>query len=74
MMEKVCERLKSLRKQKGMTQHAVAEAVHMTDTGYIYYETGRRVPRLEQAIALADFFDVSLDYLVGRSDDPTRHG
>ena len=40
--------------------------------GYQRYEYGDRSPAFEQLIALADYFDVSLDYLVGRSDDPVR--
>lgn len=39
-----------------------------------YYLRGEKSPTLENLIALADFFDVSLDYLTGRSDDPRRDG
>ena len=41
--------------------------------GYQRYEYGEREPSFQKLIALADYFDVSLDYLVGRSDDPSRH-
>ncbi|MEK5166554.1 helix-turn-helix transcriptional regulator [Paenibacillus sp. FSL R5-0527] len=37
-----------------------------------HWERGTRTPSLEVACALADYFDVSLDYLVGRSDDSTH--
>ena len=40
---------------------------------YQDYEYGKVVPSAAILIALADYFDVSLDYLVGRSDDPQRH-
>ena len=40
---------------------------------YQFYEYGRSEPTAHILIALADFFDVSLDYLCGRSDDPARH-
>lgn len=39
---------------------------------YQRYEYGTREPAYQKLIALADFFDVSLDYLTGRSDDPRR--
>lgn len=67
------ERLKSLRKAKKYTQRQVAEGIGMREPHYQRYEYGDRTPRLEQLIALADFYEVSLDYLVGRSDDPERH-
>jgi transcriptional regulator with XRE-family HTH domain len=38
-----------------------------------FYETNERDPGLRALIKLADYFNVSLDYLVGRSDDPARH-
>lgn len=43
----------------------------MSALGYQRYEYGERSPSFDCLIALADFYDVSLDYLVGRSDDPT---
>lgn len=63
-----CERLKLLRDSHGFSQKQVAEAVGVSRTGYIYVETGRKKPSFDTLIALADFFDVSLDYLVGRPD------
>ncbi len=67
------ERLKELRTSKGLTQKQVYEAVGMSAIGYQRYEYGDREPAYQKLIALADYFDVSLDYLVGRSDDPSRH-
>ena len=49
-----------------------AEILGMGQRNYQKYETGEIDPPLSKAIVLADFFNVSLDYLVGRSDDPTR--
>ena len=66
------ERLKELRISRHLTQKQVYEAVNMSAIGYQRYEYGDREPAYQNLIALADFFDVSLDYLVGRSDDPTR--
>ena len=65
-------RLKELRTSRNLTQRQVYESVHMSALGYQRYEYGEREPAFQNLIALADFFDVSLDYLVGRSDDPTR--
>lgn len=67
------ERLKQLRTSKGLTQKQVYDAVGMSGIGYQRYEYGEREPAFSNLIALADYFDVSLDYLVGRSDDPARH-
>lgn len=64
------ERLKSLRKAKGVTQKSIAYSVSITEVSYQRYEYGTVCPSLDTLIALADFFDVSLDYLVGRTDKP----
>lgn len=70
---KISERLRELRKVNNLTQKAVSDATGLTNTGYQNYELGTRTPRLEQLVALADLYGVSLDYLVGRSDDPELH-
>jgi len=64
------ERLKSLRKERGLTQRQVFEGVKMTESAYQKYEYGKREPAYSYLIALADYFNVSLDYLVGRTDNP----
>ena len=66
------ERLILLRKAHNITQRQLATNIGMSERGIQNYELGRRRPTIDIAIALADYFDVSLDYLVGRSDDPTR--
>ena len=66
-------RLKELRLAKSMTLKAMADILGMVQRNYQRYETGEVDPPLSKAIALADYFNVSLDYLVGRSDDPVRH-
>ncbi|WP_231493536.1 helix-turn-helix domain-containing protein [Alicyclobacillus macrosporangiidus] len=65
------ERLMTLRSRFHLTKKALAEAVGLSERLVYYYEQGQRSPNMETLIALADFFDVSIDYLVGRSDDPT---
>ena len=66
------KRLKELRLARNLTQKQVYESIDMSAIGYQRYEYGDREPAYKNLIALADFFDVSLDFLVGRSDDPKR--
>lgn len=68
-----CERLKELRISRNLTQKDVADSVGMASVAYQRYEYGTREPAYQKLVALADYFNVSLDYLVGRSDDPARH-
>lgn len=65
------QRLRSLRKSRDLRREDVASAIGVTPRAITFFETGDKNPTLETAIKLADFFNVSLDYLVGRSDDPT---
>ena len=66
------ERLRALRKSMNLKRDDVASAIGVTPRAITFYETGDKKPTLDTAIKLADFFDVSLDYLVGRSDNPER--
>ena len=66
------ECLSALRKQNGMSLVALGEALGVSDEAVRLMEKGRRSPSFEVLCALADYFDVSLDYLVGRSDIPER--
>ncbi|GMA50180.1 hypothetical protein GCM10025857_15370 [Alicyclobacillus contaminans] len=65
------ERLLQLRKERSLTQKRLAEEVGLHTRAIQFYESGR-LPDAEVLIKLADFFDVSIDYLVGRSDTPER--
>lgn len=69
---KLDEALKRCRKSMKVTQKQAAIAAGVSESMYQFYEYGRNEPTASVLIALADYFDVSLDYLVGRSDDPTR--
>lgn len=60
------KQLKDLRNQKGLKQTDMATLLGITVRAYQNYELEAREPSLSVLIALADFFDVSLDYLVGR--------
>ena len=65
-------RLQSKRESLGLTQAKVADGIGISEVGLQNYENGRRKPAFDVLIALADYFDVSLDYLVGLSDTPER--
>ena len=64
-MEKFHEKLKMLRKKKGLTQQEVAELVHVGRGVYTNWELGNRNPNYENLSMLACIFDVSIDYLLG---------
>lgn len=65
--------LKELRISKNISQKQIAEALETTDRQYRRYENEEQQPTLPIIIKLADYFDVSLDYLVGRTDNPNSH-
>lgn len=62
------DRLRKCRKEKGMTQMQVAVYCDITEKAYQNYELMTREPKLEILIRITDLFEVSLDYLVGRTD------
>lgn len=61
-------KLKELRMQKGCNQTDVAKVLGITQQAYANYETEKRQPDNETLSKLADFFNVSVDYLLGRTD------
>ncbi|MDX8046630.1 helix-turn-helix transcriptional regulator [Gracilibacillus sp. S3-1-1] len=62
------KRLVSLRKEKGLSQYDAAERLGFSRGKLANYEQGTRQPDYETLIKIADFYDVSLDYLLGKSD------
>jgi transcriptional regulator with XRE-family HTH domain len=64
------DRLVGLRERKGLSQSEVAKAVHLTQQGIDNYEKGRREPKGPILVKLAQFYDVTSDYLLGLTDDP----
>ena len=60
-------RLQELRDEKGWTQSRVARTIDVSENCYNFWERRTRIPSLENIIKLADAFNVSIDYLVGRS-------
>ncbi|WP_035100578.1 helix-turn-helix domain-containing protein [Aneurinibacillus terranovensis] len=75
MIEKkfFAERLQKLRIEKGIMAKDVADQIKVTKPAISIYEAGKGFPTVEKLAALADYFRVSVDYLIGRSDDPTLH-
>ncbi len=62
------QRLKSLRKEKGLSQTELAKALNLTQRKISYLETGQFEPDLAILWAIGDYFGVSCDYLIGKSE------
>jgi len=69
-MSILSDSLKKCRKNLNKTQREVANELEISEISYQNYELGRREPKLDTLNKLADYFDVSVDYLLGRSDNP----
>lgn len=67
-MEKY-ERIRSLREDRDLTQREVGAAINVPQRTYAYYESGQRMIPPRVLCALADFYGVSVDYLLGRTPD-----
>ena len=63
------DRLKELRDQKGFTQIQLSEALGMSRGAVGNYESGVRIPRLEDLENIADYFNVEIDFLIGRTNE-----
>ena len=67
------DRLVHLRLEKKMNQSQLAEAMGLSRSAISMYETGRREPDFETLELLADFFNVSIGYILGKTDDPINY-
>ena len=72
-MEILAKRLKALRESRRIYQREMAEQLGLSFRGYQGYETNQTEPKLATLIAIADYYHVSIDYLVGRTDDPSMN-
>lgn len=63
------ERLKELRKNKGLTQEDLAKTFYLNKSSISRYENNTQIPENELLQKIADFFNVSLDFLLGRSNN-----
>ncbi len=66
-------RLRDLREDRDMTQKQVANIIGMSQTGYSKYETGENDLPTAVLIKLAAYYGVSIDYILGVTDNPNRH-
>lgn len=64
------DRIRSLREKHNLTQEQIAKKIGISRGTYAHYEINKRRPDYETLIKIAEIFDVSTDYLVGRSDNP----
>ena len=66
-------RLRELRKAQGISQLKLAMDLNTNQNTISRYEAGEREPGITELITLADYFDVSVDYLLERTDNPKRY-
>ena len=64
------ERIKELRESRNLTQDALGAVIGVKRFSIYSYEKGRAYPEMKGLITLADYFDVSMNYLAGRTDNP----
>lgn len=62
------QRIRDLREDADLTQKQVGEAINVPQRTYAYYESGQRMVPPQVLCALADFYGVSVDYILGRTD------
>lgn len=67
------DKIKNLREINNITQSDLSIKLNMSRRSYIDLETGRYSPKYHTLIAIADFYDVSIDYLVGRTENKDSH-
>jgi transcriptional regulator with XRE-family HTH domain len=67
-MANFCDILSELRRDRHLTQRQMAKILHVSAGTISNYETGRFVPSYETLVKLADYFDVTTDYLLGRTN------
>ena len=70
-MASLSDRLVYLQREKNVLKKDIANAAGVSIMVYYRYERGNRQPTADKLIKLADFFNVSTDYLLGRSDNPS---
>lgn len=68
-MDNFSSRIKSLREGQGLSQDALGKIIGVKRYSIYTYEKGKNYPDVPHLIALADYFKVSVDYLLGRSDE-----
>jgi transcriptional regulator with XRE-family HTH domain len=72
-MQQKYQRIRDLREDKDMNQTQIAKILEMSQTGYSKYETGENDIPTAILIKLARFYNTSIDYLLGETDNPKRY-
>ena len=62
------ERMRALREDRDLTQREVAQVIHKSQQGYSHIEEGRAELKIEDLIRLCEFYGVTADYFIGRTD------
>ena len=62
------QRIQDLRTDADLSQRQLSEILHISQRSYSHYQTGSRNIPIEMLIRLANYYDISIDYLVGRTD------
>ena len=71
-MSRFSDRLKQLRRDRDLTQQALADRLEISKSSINMYERGEREPGIQTLEAMADLFQVDMDYLIGKSSVPSR--
>lgn len=69
-MSNLSERLQYLKNNRNLLQKNIAKEIGIALRTYQYYESGERKPDSDTILKIAEYFDVSVDYLLGRTDNP----
>ena len=67
------KRIRDLREDHDIKQQDIADYLQCTQVGYSHYENGKRDIPTDVLIKLADYYNVSIDYLLGRTDNPDKN-
>ena len=65
----ICERIRELRKEKNISQKALGQKIGVSQKAIDYWERGVNEPKASYIVAMAEFFDVSADYLLGITEE-----
>ncbi|MBM7592224.1 helix-turn-helix domain-containing protein [Brevibacillus fulvus] len=66
-------RLRLLRKHSNVSTKVISDKIGVTVASWSLYETGKGFPKVEKLYEIAEFFNVSIDYLLGRTDNMNSH-
>ncbi|SCW52031.1 DNA-binding transcriptional regulator, XRE-family HTH domain [Paenibacillus tianmuensis] len=69
-MVRIGDKIALLREKQALTQEELSSKINISRASLSHYEKNRREPDYETVVKIADFFKVSIDYLLGRTEDP----